>query len=319
MNKGSRLTTAVTKNGLCRMSCLNIFRSKVISSPYVRPAYLRTIVRLLHKHAMKNSGIKNSRPSYTTQYSKEYHTFAQQNPSLLWNCESALQVSGNTKQLEWRIFAGLSVVVALIMGCYLSYKNKSFLTEQLVLGSTNKSFGNPLEEDALALKQMVPSLPAIQPNPLAGNDGVKVHVKTSLNGNPIDTLISKIKITKKSLKAAVYKFDNAEVYHALVDALNRGVQVQLVCDKKANYKARANAYKLRSQGAEIHFWDLDKMRKLHAKFTIVDDDYVLTGSSNWTRNADGSNLELVLEFNGDVTEFSNLFSELWSKVKENEL
>lgn len=36
--------------------------------------------------------------------------------------------------------------------------------------------------------------------------------------------------------------------------------------------------------------------KLHAKLLIIDESSVLTGSYNWTKSAEGDNVELMLEF-----------------------
>jgi len=145
----------------------------------------------------------------------------------------------------------------------------------------------------------------------AEGDPLQIKVATSLYENPIDALLAKVQTGKHSVQAVVYKFDNDQIYEALSEALRRGVSVQLICDQKENKKPKSKAYKLRSEGASVEFWDYNRLKKLHAKFTIVDSEYVLSGSSNWTKNADCDNMELVLQFNGNVKEFTNTFEEMW--------
>jgi len=145
-------------------------------------------------------------------------------------------------------------------------------------------------------------------------DPLQIKVGTSLSQNPIDTLISKIKKGRTCVQAVVYKFDNDQIYAALSEALTRGVRVQLICDSHENKKPRSKAYKLRAEGASVEFWDNTRLKKLHAKFTIVDSEYVLSGSSNWTRNANSDNMELVLQFHGNVKEFSGTFESMWDML-----
>jgi len=145
-------------------------------------------------------------------------------------------------------------------------------------------------------------------------DPLQIKVGTSLSQNPIDTLISKINSGRVCVQAVVYKFDNDQIYTALSEALGRGVRVQLICDSHENKKPRSKAYKLRAEGASVEFWDNTRLKKLHAKFTIVDSEYVLSGSSNWTRNANSDNMELVLQFHGNVKEFSYTFESMWDML-----
>jgi len=143
-------------------------------------------------------------------------------------------------------------------------------------------------------------------------DSHSILVHTSLQVNPIEVLVNRIKKCKHSLKAVVYKFENEQVYSALVDAIQRGVNVRIIFDAHENKKQHSPVYKLRSIGAVVHFWDNSKMPKLHAKLAIIDDDYVLCGSSNWTENE--GNVELIIEFSGShVKGFCDQFVELWEK------
>eukprot|EP01088_Endostelium_zonatum_P021410 TRINITY_DN842_c0_g1_i1.p1 TRINITY_DN842_c0_g1~~TRINITY_DN842_c0_g1_i1.p1 ORF type:complete len:324 (-),score=58.26 TRINITY_DN842_c0_g1_i1:262-1233(-) len=166
---------------------------------------------------------------------------------------------------------------------------------------TSNSASNPSPQNSPATLTFHPSTSTIK-------------VATSLYSNPIDTLCTRLSTSQSSIQAVVYKFDNDQIYSSLLTLLHRGVRVQLICDMSQNKKQKSLAYKLRSEGAQVEFWDVGGIgKKLHAKFTIVDGEWVMSGSSNWTRNADGDNMELLLEFEGgnNVQEFRNTFDEMW--------
>eukprot|EP01089_Gocevia_fonbrunei_P012466 TRINITY_DN2959_c0_g1_i1.p1 TRINITY_DN2959_c0_g1~~TRINITY_DN2959_c0_g1_i1.p1 ORF type:complete len:316 (+),score=67.46 TRINITY_DN2959_c0_g1_i1:71-949(+) len=282
------LTSA--KNGLCRVTCLNYRLTKANTAT--------PMLTLIKRPYHNNTRCTTKLFSNVSPNAKSWRAYSTPSAGMV----------GNKSFLSWGIFATASLVA--VGGVFYKARTLVFAEPTEIISSQyaeSVALGALAEVESIKEINVGPVLP--QPN-----EALKVNVMTSLNNSPIDTLVQKIKTANTSLKAAVYKFDNDEIYFALVDALNRGVKIQLVCDKKANSRARANANKLRTQGAMIHFWDFDTMKKLHAKFTIVDSEYVLTGSSNWTNNADGSNLELLLEFTGDVSEFVNLFDDLWGKV-----
>lgn len=156
--------------------------------------------------------------------------------------------------------------------------------------------------------------PHVQQEQSTNEGAPDIKVNTSLNQNPIDALVRQIRKSRSSVQAVVYKFDNEQIYYALIEALRRGVRVEIICDLKENKRAKSMAYKLRAEGALVEFWDNKNLPKLHAKFTVIDSMYVLSGSSNWTRNADGDNLELLLEFQGNIQEFAHTFEEMWKSI-----
>lgn len=127
------------------------------------------------------------------------------------------------------------------------------------------------------------------------------------------TLISSLKLAQKEIKACVYKFDDYDVLKTLLDLLERNVKITLIVDYKQNYESKFMK-KLVDNGAKIIYWKSGE--KLHAKFTIIDNIHVLTGSFNWTKH--DKHVDLIISQFDEHTIFT--FQELFkSLLKQNML
>ena len=140
-------------------------------------------------------------------------------------------------------------------------------------------------------------------------------VSSSLDNNPIKKTIALIGSSNDQIQAVVYKFEVKAMLDALIKAHDRGVKIQLIVDAKEAKKKKSLVKLAKEKGIKIRKW---KQGKQHAKFTIFDDDKVLTGSFNWTKMAKKENLELIV-FHDDkaiVSSFVILFKDLWKRAKE---
>lgn len=109
------------------------------------------------------------------------------------------------------------------------------------------------------------------------------------------------KATKK-IQVAMAWFTSNELFEALISALNRGVDVELILlDNAINYMYYAPDFnefikaggKLRIAGHEVGF--------MHHKFCVIDDSVAITGSYNWTYYAETRNVEnIVISDNSDI-------------------
>lgn len=115
------------------------------------------------------------------------------------------------------------------------------------------------------------------------------------------------------IQVAMAWFTSNELFEALINALNRGVNVELILlDNAINYMYYAPDFnefinsggKLRIAGPEVGF--------MHHKFCVIDDCLAITGSYNWTYYAETRNVEnIVISDNSDiVTLFSDEFQRL---------
>lgn len=97
-------------------------------------------------------------------------------------------------------------------------------------------------------------------------------------------------------------FTSNELFEALINALNRDVDVELILlDNAINYMYYAPDFnefinaggKLRIAGPEVGF--------MHHKFCVIDDSLAITGSYNWTYYAETRNVEnIVISDNSDI-------------------
>ena len=97
------------------------------------------------------------------------------------------------------------------------------------------------------------------------------------------------------IQVAMAWFTSKELFEALINALNRNVDVELILlDNAINYMYYAPDFnelinaggKLRIAGPEVGF--------MHHKFCVSDDSLVITGSHNWTCYAETRNVENIV-------------------------
>ena len=106
----------------------------------------------------------------------------------------------------------------------------------------------------------------------------------------------------QKIQVAMAWFTSNELFEALINALNRNVDVELILlDNAINYMYYAPDFnefinaggKLRIAGAEVGF--------MHHKFCVIDDSVAITGSYNWTYYAETRNVEnIVISDNSDI-------------------
>ena len=106
----------------------------------------------------------------------------------------------------------------------------------------------------------------------------------------------------KKIQVAMAWFTSNELFEALINALNRDVDVELILlDNAINYMYYAPDFnefinaggKLRIAGPEVGF--------MHHKFCVIDDILAITGSYNWTYYAETRNVEnIVISDNSDI-------------------
>ena len=145
-------------------------------------------------------------------------------------------------------------------------------------------------------------------------------------------IISKISSSQSSVFVAVAWFTNQLLFDSLTDAIKNNVAVKvLILDDLLNRNEFGlNFGLITEQGAEIRFAKPDK-GTMHNKFCIID-DLVITGSYNWTYNANKNNENILVTDEESVVdryreEFDRLFGAAipislpyehlkWTDVKE---
>ena len=153
------------------------------------------------------------------------------------------------------------------------------------------------------------------PVSVSADSPARVSLVQGKNG-AIPQTVAAISGANRRIDAFVYKFDEPSVLEALRKAARRGVRIRIVANRDAAKRKSGLIRKASRTGSEVRVLG-DKGSKLHAKFTIVDDEFVLTGSFNWTKSAARDNLELVVVHRRpeDVRGFVESFDDFWARAK----
>ncbi len=119
-----------------------------------------------------------------------------------------------------------------------------------------------------------------------------IEVYFSPNGGCTDTILRELNAAKSSVLVQAYWFTSARIAKALVNAHKRGVKVEVVLDLSRAEIDNTQADVL-VEGGVPTFID-DKHTTAHSKVMIFDRQVVITGSFNFTEQAEKENLENLL-------------------------
>jgi len=122
----------------------------------------------------------------------------------------------------------------------------------------------------------------------------EIQVGFSPEGSARQLVLETIAGAKERIQMLGYAFQAPDIMQALVDAKRRGVQVQVVVDKKRNQNkpSRKAMDFVTSQGVELR--TNDHFHIHHDKTIIVDGHTVETGSFNFAPSAETLNSENVV-------------------------
>lgn len=133
--------------------------------------------------------------------------------------------------------------------------------------------------------------------------------------NQKEIILLALKEAEKYIKIAVAWINFDEYYEAILAALQRGVVVKVVINKDEKYiRYEKHITELCLAGMEIKaFSPLNYTSYVHHKFCIIDRKFFLTGSFNWTKNANSNNFEDLLVSSDSLLlrEYENIFKSLW--------
>lgn len=117
-------------------------------------------------------------------------------------------------------------------------------------------------------------------------------VKFSPKGGVTDAIVKLVDSSKSSIRLLAYSFTSDQIATALVNAHNRGVDVQIILDKTAPTANGGKYGYVVASGIPV-FID-SKHAIAHNKVIIVDSKMIENGSFNYTSSAENSNGENAL-------------------------
>jgi len=127
-----------------------------------------------------------------------------------------------------------------------------------------------------------------------------------------EKLIQKINSADKNIFIAIYSFTHDGISDALIEAKKRGVEVMVVFDSDQSANASSDDEKLFE--AKIKVARRNGSGYMHNKYTIIDGNFVATGSFNYSQNADTKNDEnlIFIESSEIAAKYKSDFDRLWS-------
>jgi len=135
-----------------------------------------------------------------------------------------------------------------------------------------------------------------------------IAVYFSPNGGCTNAIVSALDAAQTSILVQAYSFTSAPIAKALVNAKNRGVDVQAILDKSQKTEKYTSATFLSNAGIPTF---IDSKHKIaHNKIMILDGRTVITGSFNFTKSAEEGNAENLLVIS-DAPELAKKYSENW--------
>lgn len=147
-------------------------------------------------------------------------------------------------------------------------------------------------------------------------DGM-VNVYFSPKDKAITTqIIPLVKSAKKYIYIPAFLITHKGLADSLISASHRGVTVKIILDATNTHTSSSKMKTLRSAGIQIKTENL--AGKLHSKSVIIDDQYTIIGSMNFSKSGEWVNDEnLVIIKNPQTAEFyRNFFLYLWKRIPD---
>jgi len=142
-------------------------------------------------------------------------------------------------------------------------------------------------------------------------------VSPDIDGVIERVLISLINNAQETLDIAMYSFTDNELGDAVIAAHRRGVQVRVLLDDGQEEAQGGEYSRLLDAGIPVC---VEKVTGLfHHKFAVIDGYVVVTGSYNWTENANDKNFEniVVIVCANIAQAYLQEFEKLWKSLCPN--
>ena len=128
--------------------------------------------------------------------------------------------------------------------------------------------------------------------PLVKVDPFSVEVCFSPKGGCTEAVVKKLNEAKSSVLVQAYSFTSVPIAKALVDAYKRGVKVNVILDRSQRTEKYSEVDFLKN--AEVTTYIDSQHAIAHNKIMVIDGVIVITGSFNFTKQAEISNAENLL-------------------------
>lgn len=119
-----------------------------------------------------------------------------------------------------------------------------------------------------------------------------INAYFSPDNNVEDIIVKRIRKAKRSIVFMAFSFTSDPIGEAMITCAKEGISVTGLFEKHGTNSRESEYNKFRAEGIPVH---LDHNKKnMHHKVIIIDDEIVIMGSYNFSRNASRTNDENVL-------------------------
>lgn len=123
-----------------------------------------------------------------------------------------------------------------------------------------------------------------------------IAVYHSPKGGCTDAVVQEIHKARKEVLVQAYSFTSKPIAQALIEAKKRGVHVEVLLDKSNEHETYTELDLLKEQGIAPR---IDAQHAIaHNKIMLIDRKIVITGSFNFTHQAEAENAENLLIIKG---------------------
>lgn len=144
--------------------------------------------------------------------------------------------------------------------------------------------------------------------PLSTHEAV-IQVRFSPKGQCTKLVEETIAQAKNRILVQAYGFSSLPIANALIAAHQRGVEVRILVDRSQLTPKYSQVRHVMKHGIGVA---VDKVPGIaHNKVMIIDDEYVLTGSFNWTQAAETRNAENLLLIKD--TQLNAIYAAKWQE------
>ncbi|MFA6431597.1 MAG: phospholipase D family protein [Candidatus Margulisiibacteriota bacterium] len=135
----------------------------------------------------------------------------------------------------------------------------------------------------------------------------------SPNGGCSSAIIKEIGKAVNTIDIAMYSFTSRPIVQELERAGARGVKIRVLLDKGQETQKYSKSRYLAQKGFEVKFDTGSGL--MHNKVGIIDGKILITGSFNWTAQAETRNAEnlLIIDDPNIISKFQSKFNELWDR------
>ena len=148
-----------------------------------------------------------------------------------------------------------------------------------------------------------------------GNTNLSVYFSPQDKGmtNELSEIINK---SKKYIYIPTFLFTHKKLEQELINAHNRGVDIKIIIDSTNTYGQHSVFKELRNVGIPVKVENY--AGKMHAKTMIIDDEYLVIGSANFSNSGENKNDENMLIINNKIlTQFyKKYFEYFWEKIPD---